>query len=115
MEGDDIHKKLNLDDMISIHTLRVEGDQKLVDYLKTCRRISIHTLRVEGDRNDVVKGDFTYKISIHTLRVEGDSQLYTINPDNGISIHTLRVEGDIVVVVFFNGHKYFNPHPPSGG
>ena len=33
--------------------------------------ISIHTLRVEGDQSDAVVGA-TGNISIHTLRVEGD-------------------------------------------
>ena len=35
--------------MISIHTLRVEGDERLAAGEKYVK-ISIHTLRVEGDR-----------------------------------------------------------------
>ena len=35
--------------IISIHTLRVEGDSDLGRYRSVGSRISIHTLRVEGD------------------------------------------------------------------
>ena len=38
---------------ISIHTLRVEGDEELDARRDEVRQISIHTLRVEGD-NDFV-------------------------------------------------------------
>ena len=39
---------------ISIHTLRVEGDQEST-YPRVLLRISIHTLRVEGDSHqDIV-------------------------------------------------------------
>ena len=34
--------------------------------------ISIHTLRVEGDNKDLYDRGTVVKISIHTLRVEGD-------------------------------------------
>ena len=39
--------------------------------LKKLVEISIHTLRVEGDEALLINPD-TGKISIHTLRVEGD-------------------------------------------
>ena len=56
--------------------------------------ISIHTLRVEGDigtASDVGGSG----ISIHTLRVEGDHfVLWACTSITMISIHTLRVEGD---------------------
>ena len=35
--------------LISIHTLRVEGDFSLLDNIIEFFTISIHTLRVEGD------------------------------------------------------------------
>ena len=79
--------------VISIHTLRVEGDSDTVDaanaaaafqstpsawrvtycLVSHCQliHISIHTLRVEGDRSSC-PGRFPLHISIHTLRVEGD-------------------------------------------
>ena len=58
------------------------------------RKISIHTLRVEGDQRRRVAIDCPVIISIHTLRVEGD--LFVLFPLDSfrISIHTLRVEGD---------------------
>ena len=37
---------------ISIHTLRVEGDAKLIASMTIHLMISIHTLRVEGDQRD---------------------------------------------------------------
>ena len=38
-----------------------------------CKRISIHTLRVEGDQGHTLGASTSFIISIHTLRVEGDS------------------------------------------
>ena len=79
---------------ISIHALRVEGDQlelfveaRLQRFLSTPSgwratsfllhllhgvRISIHALRVEGDCPDRASGCRSQCISIHALRVEGD-------------------------------------------
>ncbi len=58
------------------------------------RVISIHTLRVEGDRRARVLPHIVL-ISIHTLRVEGDHSLcHSYSTCLTISIHTLRVEGD---------------------
>ena len=58
------------------------------------RSISIHALRVEGDQG---RAGFRweFRISIHALRVEGDA-LYSGHIWRGrtISIHALRVEGD---------------------
>ena len=101
--------------MISIHALRVEGDNRKND-LPPAGGISIHALRVEGDS---ARDDRRSKqtISIHALRVEGDSRAdwlrrlpalclstpsgwrATWRCDKGdamtkISIHALRVEGD---------------------
>ncbi len=82
--------------MISIHSLRVEGDCCWLVRRLTLS-ISIHSLRVEGDTVDSVnfcgKRDFNplppcggrprvvcgvfvgANISIHSLRVEGDSKI----------------------------------------
>ena len=101
---------------ISIHALRVEGDQRgrdlrrdaqdfyprppgggrrwLQGVFKTDWTISIHALRVEGDSN-VVSFLIENKISIHALRVEGDEQKQRLLAESVISIHALRVEGDI--------------------
>ena len=80
--------------LISIHSLRVEGDASAQQ--QRCTRalfqstpsvwretascairwrmysISIHSLRVEGDEQDVVDAIVASVISIHSLRVEGD-------------------------------------------
>ena len=42
-------------------------------------QISIHALRVEGDNIVLVVSSKNFKISIHALRVEGD---YTTNTNN---------------------------------
>ena len=102
--------------VISIHSLRVEGDAKLWFNCNPDSPISIHSLRVEGDRLDDRRQIFGY-ISIHSLRVEGDYLSWawawaeinfnplppcggrlidftTFKVLYGISIHSLRVEGD---------------------
>ena len=80
--------------IISIHTLRVEGDIPILHIQILYLSISIHTLRVEGDVVRVNNRDIANLISIHTLRVEGDSRLTILYFFQRISIHTLRVEGD---------------------
>ena len=65
---------------ISIHTLRVEGDQTLFTFSSPVTPISIHTLRVEGDyETDCCRYGYGV-ISIHTLRVEGDGSKNFILP-----------------------------------
>ena len=80
--------------LISIHSLRVEGDQCVARTLSVSgafqstpsvwretavvgrppgsHSISIHSLRVEGDCTKCIRRDDSYVISIHSLRVEGD-------------------------------------------
>ena len=59
--------------IISIHTLRMEGDRAALD-VSSAWVISIHTLRMEGDPCDFF-GQLGNLISIHTLRMEGDNSL----------------------------------------
>ena len=109
-------------------------------YIKAQARkpISIHALRVEGDEWVSRSGDkvvlfqstpsvwrataynwttdFAIIISIHALRVEGDdappgSQRGASN----ISIHALRVEGDGLFWICPLLQVHFNPRPPCGG
>ena len=61
---------------------------------KPKKRISIHALRVEGDEVFAVRF-IKDRISIHALRVEGDVIFHCRVQLFGISIHALRVEGDI--------------------
>ena len=83
---------------ISIHALRVEGDENPSKPTENPQSISIHALRVEGDRGHYRRAA-TGDISIHALRVEGDApmEIYR-NLTTNISIHALRVEGDGVTV-----------------
>ena len=105
---------------ISIHALRVEGDEPPEPPEPTpgnfyprppgggrqtgnvtgihTHWISIHALRVEGDED--YAGNFGQAmISIHALRVEGDHDPGRFpRHDRGISIHALRVEGDPCVL-----------------
>ena len=76
--------------------------------------ISIHTLRVEGDKIHPWRGILD-RISIHTLRVEGDDTTEYERIQSCISIHTLRVEGDPPSGWNCPKTGDFNPHPPRGG
>ena len=123
---------------ISIHALRVEGDNWRLEAFSDNSWISIHALRVEGDlagQEKLARGE----ISIHALRVEGDrlsptltrgrcSNFYPRPPGGGrherrartraavyISIHALRVEGDVRVWETLSTLLYFYPRPPGGG
>ena len=73
MEGD-CYKRLKLmpPQVISIHALRVEGDDGYFDRWGYKCNISIHALRVEGDQDTSVSVSGNWRISIHALRVEGD-------------------------------------------
>ena len=83
-------KKFN----ISIHSLRMEGDQKAIPIPYTIH-ISIHSLRMEGDNSHCVLFWNADRISIHSLRMEGDPIFRTIFSNAVlISIHSLRMEGD---------------------
>ena len=103
-----------MDKLISIHTLRVEGDAETFPVLLVLGEISIHTLRVEGDFVVILRLVHNF-ISIHTLRVEGDRLYRYQYADMSISIHTLRVEGDLSWVDNNTKGTNFYPHPPCGG
>ena len=80
------------DFLISIHALREEGDEDLIEPEAVERKISIHALREEGD---VITGRY------------GDMEQ--------ISIHALREEGDVIHGLIFTRLTYFYPRPPRGG
>ena len=50
----------------------MEGDAEVTDFMSFIN-ISIHTLRMEGDQTYLLVGGYGSSISIHTLRMEGDS------------------------------------------
>ena len=70
--------------------------------------ISIHTLRMEGDHDNALVIHTISRISIHTLGFFPSSL-------RRISIHTLRMEGDSSGVMAKMANRNFNPHPPHGG
>ena len=120
---------------ISIHSLRMEGDVKIVpnsvavenfnplppyggrlvrSVPPNVRKISIHSLRMEGDALDVQLAN-TIVISIHSLRMEGDVKAGVLVVDFLISIHSLRMEGDFTISSVWSVLRNFNPLPPYGG
>ncbi len=71
----------------------MEGDESTQHWFKKFL-ISIHALRVEGDDLAETGIALGYRISIHALRVEGDKVRWALRLHQSISIHALRVEGD---------------------
>ena len=120
---------------ISIHTLRVEGDQakrrrasgkssfqstpsawrvtRHRGRRKRRRCISIHTLRVEGDSGNLRRQNCFNAISIHTLRVEGHVGEGSCRKIDGISIHTLRGEGDLRLFCPYKWSARFQSTPSA--
>ena len=79
---------------ISIHALRVEGDQYARSNLFVHERFlsTPSGWRATADQHDFRD---VSRISIHALRVEGDRQIgVDVEKWTAISIHALRVEGD---------------------
>ena len=83
----------SLETLISIHSLRMEGDLENHSPQATGRKISIHSLRMEGDFL-VCTIFHRHSISIHSLRMEGDRPYVSSVQLQHISIHSLRMEGD---------------------
>ena len=130
------HSRICIPPLISIHSLRVEGDRFPLPERRYTGDISIHSLRVEGDSVSTLS-IMASSISIHSLRVEGDSIRAIMSSFYGISIHSLRVEGDSIMIEGIEGSGFqstpsvwretfvqqnlqickfdFNPLPPCGG
>ena len=85
-----------------------------VGYLRY-RLISIHSLRMEGDHYNYLHDLGAFDISIHSLRMEGDLPVVISTTILHISIHSLRMEGDVILYTFSHCFMYFNPLPPHGG
>ena len=123
---------------ISIHSLRVEGDESIIYKLRlyfqfqstpsVWRETFIASQRLASMFNfnplppcggrlfTGVTYDIDEYISIHSLRVEGDILLYIFKKISIISIHSLRVEGDRLYLFSCDFlPNYFNPLPPCGG
>ena len=114
MEGDHYNYLHDLGAFdISIHSLRMEGDLPVV-ISTTILHISIHSLRMEGDCRNFTSNS-QKRISIHSLRMEGDFRHHRLGRRRNISIHSLRMEGDAVEIGKLLQTAYFNPLPPHGG
>ena len=102
MEGDCHHALALLRPrLISIHALRMEGDELIYKILYYEAKISIHALRMEGDAGGVDRVPGGGQISIHALRMEGDDRAFGGLHSTGISIHALRMEGDCILSCFY--------------
>ena len=99
--------------VISIHSLRMEGDLSLFSKHFTNIHISIHSLRMEGDAGVVVTL-IGFCISIHSLRMEGDVRIPTTTARVLlISIHSLRMEGDRLQDKTFRIYASFQSTPSA--
>ena len=99
---------------ISIHALRVEGDNK-ADHVCQCLRISIHALRVEGDRPaSTPKAAGSLFLSTPS-GWRATVVRYDLHLPVKISIHALRVEGDTDPAKRKGKSYNFYPRPPGGG
>ena len=102
------------ENIISIHTTRVGGDDEGMSIRVNLDVISIHTTRVGGDFANIFRFGRKFLISIHTTRVGGDLTIYIIFSVCNISIHTTRVGGDSANNIGETNKIYFNPHHPCG-
>ena len=99
---------------ISIHALRVEGDNiSCAVSFRVKRFLSTPSgWRATASQH---KKDKFLSISIHALRVEGDRAKHEFMSMVYISIHALRVEGDKCCVFYAAEYTDFYPRPPGGG
>ena len=138
MEGDHIHFATGeLFPVISIHSLRMEGDRLGCGY-GSGKTIYFNPLPPHGGRPEVREKPRTQKyfnpLPPHGGRQQaataaGESITFQSTPsawretgqDHGtrlcrsISIHSLRMEGDYIDLGYLCGGVYFNPLPPHGG
>ena len=79
---------------ISIHALRVEGDDKLYEIKTQIFNISIHALRVEGDALYIEFAETIDKFLSTPSGWRATGHRVPVTIAVSISIHALRVEGD---------------------
>ena len=79
--------------VISIHSLRMEGDKFLFS-ANSIPRIFQSTPSAWRETNPVLARYTAFPISIHSLRMEGDTWRRIFCGFWNISIHSLRMEGD---------------------
>ena len=99
---------------ISIHSLRVEGDDIMV--VSKGVILYFNPLPPCGGRPVFVYGTFRLLLFQSTPSVWRETVLsMRCAISLVISIHSLRVEGDIQLVSCVKHHCHFNPLPPCGG
>ncbi len=125
-----------LDQHISIHSLRMEGDSELrhdgfigkhfnplpphggrhfldcvPEHTKEFQSTPSAWRETQGIRHFRKRRS----ISIHSLRMEGDLINGKFTFEMYISIHSLRMEGDVQSLYYASDFLHFNPLPPHGG
>ena len=86
-----------------------------MEYLIQLGIISIHSLRMEGDSplgHNSGRGDVFQSTPSAWRETQGRPAIYR---RSFISIHSLRMEGDFTTVIAFYFGTHFNPLPPHGG
>ena len=94
MEGDDSNESEVNEVVISIHSLRMEGDDIIPGTMTNI--FYFNPLPPHGGRHcGTFLFLFCFNISIHSLRMEGDVKKHLFQGHElDISIHSLRMEGD---------------------
>ena len=108
--------KVKCYDLRSTRAHRVEGDIKGFRKKVIVYQISIHALRVEGD-NSALQPQCTFMVFLSTPSGWRATNSSTWQAPCGyeISIHALRVEGDPTGERGCPPTAHFYPHPPGGG
>ena len=115
MEGDAAVNNDFSAQLISIHSLRMEGDCCPQWIQSAADAISIHSLRMEGDilQRRICGGQ---TISIHSLRMEGDNRSRMIGSAATPFQSTPSAWRETAPSLTTQpGGKNFNPLPPHGG
>ena len=108
------HHRLGRRRNISIHSLRMEGDDAILHKIADIALFqSTPSVWRETQYFRIVSS--TIFISIHSLRMEGDSSRSGAGSRPSISIHSLRMEGDMADESGLKQATDFNPLPPYGG
>ena len=114
MEGD-IYRMLRIQNkIISIHSLRMEGDPDTTTEVQTTEYFNPlppHGGRQTNHYSETLTSPFQSTPS--AWRETSSDWMSRRRPD--ISIHSLRMEGDVVSVAVSGKPLYFNPLPPHGG
>ena len=114
MEGDPSLAAFRHECVISIHSLRVEGDNVAV--FVQAKQLYFNPLPPRGGRLIRILAAFIAN-NFNPLPPRGGRPLGECSPHFhiSISIHSLRVEGDGVLFGQTLPSRYFNPLPPRGG